>query len=71
MTFFAADVNELALGIFAIVVGITLVVTYFASKRVSSATDFWAAGRGLTGIQNGFAIAGDYMSAASFLGMPA
>src|ERR687896_2267593 len=68
MTWFA-DVNELALGIFAIVVGITLLVTYFASKRVSNATDFWAAGRGLTGIQNGFAIAGDYMSAASFLGI--
>jgi cation/acetate symporter len=45
------------------------VVTYVASKRVSSATDFWAAGRGLTGVQNGFAIAGDYMSAASFLGI--
>jgi cation/acetate symporter len=69
MTFFAADVNELALGIFAIVVAITLIVTYFASKRVSNATDFWAAGRGLTGVQNGFAIAGDYMSAASFLGI--
>jgi cation/acetate symporter len=69
MTFFAADVNELALGIFAGVVAITLFVTYWASKRVSTATDFWAAGRGLTGVQNGFAIAGDYMSAASFLGI--
>src|SRR5918997_921476 len=69
MTFFAADVNELALGIFAIVVAITLGITYWASKRVTSATDFWAAGRGLTGVQNGFAIAGDYMSAASFLGI--
>jgi cation/acetate symporter len=69
MTFIAADVNELALSIFGVVVAITLVVTYFASKRVSSATDFWAAGRGLTGVQNGFAIAGDYMSAASFLGI--
>ena len=44
-------------------------MTYLASKRVTSATDFWAAGRGLTGVQNGFAIAGDYMSAASFLGI--
>jgi cation/acetate symporter len=69
MTFIAADVNELALAIFAVVVGITLAVTYLASKRVSNATDFWAAGRGLTGVQNGFAIAGDYMSAASFLGI--
>jgi cation/acetate symporter len=69
MTFIAADVNELALSIFGVVVAVTLIVTYFASKRVASATDFWAAGRGLTGAQNGFAIAGDYMSAASFLGI--
>jgi cation/acetate symporter len=69
MTFIAADINELALSIFGVVVAITLVVTYLASKRVANATDFWAAGRGLTGVQNGFAIAGDYMSAASFLGI--
>ena len=69
MTFIAADVNELALSIFGVVVAITLFVTYLASKRVANATDFWAAGRGLTGVQNGFAIAGDYMSAASFLGI--
>jgi len=68
MTVIAA-VNETALGVFAVVVGVTMVVTYFASKRVATATDFWAAGRGLTGPQNGFAIAGDYMSAASFLGI--
>jgi cation/acetate symporter len=68
MTYLAA-VNETALVVFGIVVGITMVVTYYASKRVSTATDFWAAGRGLTGPQNGFAIAGDYMSAASFLGI--
>ena len=69
MTLFAADLNELALGIFGVVVAITLVVTYLASKRMTTATDFWAAGRGITGVQNGFAIAGDYMSAASFLGI--
>src|SRR5918993_450264 len=69
MTFIAADVNELALSIFGVVVAVTLFVTYLASKRVANATDFWAAGRGLTGVQNGFAIAGDYMSAASFLGI--
>src|SRR5688572_26395118 len=68
MTWIAA-VNETALVVFAVVVGVTLVITYFASKRVATATDFWAAGRGLTGPQNGFAIAGDYMSAASFLGI--
>ncbi len=69
MTPYIAAVNETALVVFAVVVGITMVITYFASKRVSTATDFWAAGRGLTGPQNGFAIAGDYMSAASFLGI--
>ena len=68
MTLIAA-VNETALAVFAGVVGVTMVVTYFASKRVYTATDFWAAGRSLTGPQNGFAIAGDYMSAASFLGI--
>ncbi len=68
-TIFAADVNVEALGIFAVVVGITLAITYWASKKTTSATQFWAAGRGITGPQNGFAIAGDYMSAASFLGI--
>jgi cation/acetate symporter len=69
MTPIAADLNELALGIFALIVAITLGITYWASKRTRSATEFWAAGRGITGVQNGFAIAGDYMSAASFLGI--
>src|SRR4029453_3516966 len=65
----AGEVNETALIIFAIVVAITLGITYWASKRTTSAVQFWAAGRGITGAQNGFAIAGDYMSAASFLGL--
>ena len=62
-------VNELALSIFGVVLAVTLVVTYWASKRTHTTTHFWAAGRGITGVQNGFAIAGDYMSAASFLGI--
>src|SRR5215208_555801 len=66
---FAADVNVEALAIFAVVIAITLGITYWASKRTTTATHFWAAGRGVTGAQNGFAIAGDYMSAASFLGI--
>src|SRR5215207_2631653 len=65
----AADVNETALAIFAIVVAITLGITYWASRRVTGAVQFYAAGRAITGPQNGFAIAGDYMSAASFLGI--
>ena len=64
-----AAVNGTALAVFGVIVAVTLVISYFASRRVNSATDFWAAGRGLTGPQNGFAIAGDYMSAASFLGI--
>lgn len=62
-------VNIEAFVIFLIVVGITLGITYWASRRTKTTTDFWAAGRGITGAQNGFAIAGDYMSAASFLGI--
>jgi cation/acetate symporter len=64
-----AEVNVEAVSIFAVVVAVTLGVTYWASKRTKDATTFWAAGRGITGMQNGFAIAGDYMSAASFLGI--
>src|SRR4051794_16229063 len=65
----AADVNQTALVIFAIVVAITLGITYWASRRVTGAVQFYAAGRSITSAQNGFAIAGDYMSAASFLGI--
>lgn len=55
--------------VFAVVVGITMYVTYVAAKRVRSASDFYTAGGGVTGWQNGWAIAGDYLSAASFLGI--
>jgi cation/acetate symporter len=64
-----SGINVEAVVIFGFVVGITLLITYWASKRTKDATTFWAAGRGITGPQNGFAIAGDYMSAASFLGI--
>ena len=64
----AADLKALPLSVFAIVLAITLGITYWASKRTSTATEFWAAGRSVTGFQNGWAIAGDYMSASSFLG---
>jgi cation/acetate symporter len=64
-----AAVNVEALVIFGVVLGITMAITYWASKRTHNATEFWAAGRAITGPQNGFAIAGDYMSAASFLGI--
>ena len=55
--------------IFAIVLSITLGITYWASKRATSAVGFYAAGRQITCVQNGLAISGDYLSAASFLGI--
>jgi cation/acetate symporter len=64
-------VNWHAVVMFLIFVAVTLVITYWAATRTKTATDFYAAGRGITGLQNGMAIAGDYMSAASFLGIAA
>jgi cation/acetate symporter len=55
--------------VFAVVVAITMYVTYVAAKRVRSVSDFYTAGGGVSGWQNGWAIAGDYLSAASFLGI--
>ena len=55
--------------VFAIVILVTMYITYLASKRVKSASDFYTAGGGISGLQNGWAIAGDYLSAASFLGI--
>ncbi|QDI90994.1 cation/acetate symporter ActP [Salicibibacter halophilus] len=61
--------NLTVITLFLVFVIATLVITYFAAKRTSSADDFYTAGGGLTGWQNGLAIAGDYLSAASFLGI--
>jgi len=61
--------NIPAIIMFVIFVGATLGITYWAAKRTKSAKDFYTAGGGITGFQNGMAIAGDYMSAASFLGI--
>jgi cation/acetate symporter len=58
-----------ALLMFVAFVGVTLVITYWAARRSSGANAFFAAGRQITAWQNGFAVAGDYMSAASFLGI--
>ena len=59
----------LTFAVFATIIGLTMYVTYLAAKRVKSASDFYTAGGGVTGMQNGWAIAGDYLSAASFLGI--
>ena len=55
--------------VFAAIIALTMYVTYLAAKRVKTAADFYAAGGGVSGLQNGWAIAGDYLSAASFLGI--
>src|SRR5918998_5448279 len=59
----------LNIGIFAAFVVVTLVVVFRASRNNRTAADYYAAGRSFTGPQNGVAIAGDYLSAASFLGI--
>ena len=61
--------NMSAIIMFLVFVGGTLGITYWAAKRTKTASDFYTAGGGITGFQNGMAIAGDYMSAASFLGI--
>ena len=61
--------NVHAIVMFFIFVMMTLGITYWAAKRTKSASDYYAAGGGITGTQNGLAIAGDYMSAATLLGL--
>jgi cation/acetate symporter len=61
--------NWTAIVMFGVFVAITLWITKWAAARTKSAADFYTAGGGITGFQNGLAIAGDYMSAASFLGI--
>ncbi|WP_374203050.1 cation acetate symporter [Streptomyces sp. ST2-7A] len=55
--------------LFTVMIALTLGITLWASRQVKSATDFHSGGRGFSGMQNGFAIGSDYMSAASFLGI--
>jgi cation/acetate symporter len=61
--------KAITLSMFAVIIGITLAVVVWAAKKTKTTADFYAAGGGITGTQNGWAIAGDYMSAASFLGI--
>ncbi len=63
--------NWTAIGMFGVFVIFTLFITKWAAAKTKSAADFYTAGGGITGFQNGLAIAGDYMSAASFLGISA
>ena len=61
--------NLVAMAGFFIFIAASLGITWFAARRTKSTEDFYAAGRRVTAVQNGLALAGDYMSAASFLGI--
>ncbi|MBX3594816.1 MAG: cation acetate symporter [Sphingomonas sp.] len=63
--------NWIAIGMFAAFAALTIAITRWAARRTRTASDFYTAGGGITGFQNGLAIAGDFMSAASFLGISA
>jgi cation/acetate symporter len=63
------DLNIPAIIMFFVFILATLGITFWAAKKTKSASDFYTAGGGITGFQNGLAIAGDYMSAAAFLGV--
>lgn len=61
--------NILSISMFFLFVCITLYITWWAARKTKTTSEFYAAGRNITGFQNGLALAGDYMSAASFLGI--
>ena len=61
--------NYIAIIMFVLFVGVTLFITYWASKKTQTAKSFYTAGGNINGLQNGLAISGDFMSAASFLGI--
>jgi len=61
--------NTVAMVFFFLFIAVTLGITYWASRRTRTTEEYYAAGRSISAGQNGFALAGDYMSAASFLGI--
>jgi cation/acetate symporter len=61
--------QTLTVSLFLVVVAVTLYITWWAGRQNKTAADYYAAGRSFSGVQNGLAISGDYMSAASFLGI--
>ena len=62
-------VNPVAVAFFAVFISATMGITYFAARKTKTASEFFTAGGNISAWQNGFALAGDYMSAASFLGI--
>jgi cation/acetate symporter len=67
--FTPGEPNALAIVFFVLFVGIALGITWWAARRTRTTDHFYAAGHSITGFQNGLALSGDYMSAASFLGI--
>ncbi|RZN11444.1 cation acetate symporter [Bradyrhizobium genosp. SA-3] len=65
------DLNWVAIGMFLLIVAVTLLITYRSAGRTKSKADFYTAGHEITPLQNGLAIAGDFLSAAAFLGISA
>ena len=61
--------NIISILFFFLIVVVTLIITYWAAKRTKTSSEFYAAGRSVSAFQNGLALSGDYMSAASFLGI--
>jgi cation/acetate symporter len=64
-----APARGLTIAVFVAILALALGITFWAARRIQSATDFWSAGRSITGAQNGIAIAGEFLSAAAFLGV--
>jgi cation/acetate symporter len=65
----ADEFKWMTFAVFGVIIAITMGITYWAAKHTHTTSEFYAAGRTVTGLQNGWAIAGDYLSAASFLGI--
>ena len=65
----ADEFKWLTFAVFGVIIAITMAITYWAARTTHTTSEFYAAGRSVSGIQNGWAIAGDYLSAASFLGI--
>ena len=65
----ATPARGLTIGVFLAVLAVTLGVTFWAARQIRSASDFWSAGRSISGMRNGIAIAGEFLSAAAFLGV--
>ena len=69
----AAGVDDkfkwMTFAVFGVIIAVTMYITYWAARHTHTTAEFYAAGRSISGVQNGWAIAGDYLSAASFLGI--